>query len=77
MDVLDPRLAAIAAGAALIGSERVRRTVGRGFGYLAAGAISVGAPVVNAGRQIVDEARDVAGHESASRRQVPRPSAAA
>jgi hypothetical protein len=77
MDVLDPRLAVIAAGAALVGSERVRKIVGRGFGYVAAGAIRVGSPAVNAGRQVVEEARDVAGHEVASRRQMPRPKASA
>jgi hypothetical protein len=62
MEVLDPRLAVITGvGAALVGSERVRKTVGRGLGYVAGGAAKVGAPiarpVVNAGRDIVGEAR--------------------
>jgi hypothetical protein len=65
MEVLDPRLAVITGvGAALIGSERVRKTVGRGVGYAAAGAARVGGPiirpVVSAGREMVDEARVVA-----------------
>jgi hypothetical protein len=67
MDVLDPRIAAIAGAVAILGSERVRRVVGRGFGYAAAGAIKVGNPVVNAGRDIVDEARGVATHNGASK----------
>jgi hypothetical protein len=57
---LDPRVWLIAGGVALVGSERVRRTVGRGFGYAAAGAMKIGSPVVDAGRDIVNEARDVA-----------------
>jgi hypothetical protein len=64
MEVLDPRLAVITVGAALVGSEKVRRTVGRGVGYVAGGAAKVGAPivrpVVNAGRDIVGEAREAA-----------------
>jgi hypothetical protein len=75
MEVLDPRMAVITGvGAALVGSERVRRTVGRGLGYAAAGALKVGEPivrpVVNAGRDMVVEAREVAkgdGHAGSSR----------
>lgn len=70
---LDPRVAAIAAGGALIGSERVRRLIGRGFGYVAAGALRVGSPVVDAGRQVVDEARMVAREQGdGARRTIPR-----
>jgi hypothetical protein len=67
MEVLDPRLGLLAAGAAIIGSERVRRTVGKGIGYTAAGAKKIGGPVArplaDAGRDIVEEAREVAGHD--------------
>jgi hypothetical protein len=80
MELLDPRLAGIAAvGAALVGSERVRKTVGRGVGYAASGVATVGGPVVrpvlNAGRDIVDEARDVASHDGTTRSR-PRSSRA-
>lgn len=65
MDLLDPRIALLAAGAAVVGSERVRKTVGTGVGYAATGAARVGGPVVgsivNAGRDIVDQAREVSG----------------
>jgi hypothetical protein len=47
----------------MIGSERVRRTVGKGIGYTAAGAKKIGGPIVDAGRDIVDEAREVASHD--------------
>jgi hypothetical protein len=67
MDVLDPRLALIVGGVAVIGSERVRKVVGRGFGYAAAGAMKIGGPVVDAGRDIVEEARDVASHNGATK----------
>lgn len=64
MEVLDPRLAVIGVGAALVSSESMRKTVGRGVGYAAAGAAKVGGPVVRpvvaAGRDMFDEARDVA-----------------
>jgi hypothetical protein len=63
MELFDPRLGLIAAGAAAVSSERFRKTVGRGLGYAASGAIAVGGPiarpVVNAGRDIVHEARTV------------------
>lgn len=61
MAIFDPRLGLIAAGAAVVGSERVRRTVGRGAGYAIKVATPVAKPVVDAGRDILDEARDVAG----------------
>jgi hypothetical protein len=70
MELLDPRLAAIAGvGAAVVGSERVRRTIGRGVGYAASGVATVAAPVVRpvvgAGRDIVEEARSTASHDGA------------
>lgn len=65
MELLDPKLAVITGvGAAVIGSESVRRTIGRGAGYAVAGASKVATPVVNAGREIVEEARDVASDGS-------------
>jgi hypothetical protein len=63
MELFDPRLGMIAAGAAAVSSERFRKTVGRGLGYAASGAIAVGGPIarplVDAGRDIVEEARAV------------------
>lgn len=80
MEVLDPRLALVAAGAAVVGSERVRKTVGRGVGYAAAGAMKVGGPVVrpvvDAGRDIVDEARDVTNQDGSRRSRSARARAA-
>jgi hypothetical protein len=83
MELLDPRLAAIAGvGAAVVGSERVRRTIGRGVGYAASGVATVAGPVVrpvvDAGRDIVEEARNTASHDGArpegttARRSTPR-----
>jgi hypothetical protein len=72
MDVLDPRLAVIAAGVAVVGSERARKVVGRGFGYAAAGVMKIGGPVVDAGRDIVEEARDVASHDGSSKAPASR-----
>lgn len=62
MDVLDvdPRVAALGVGVALVSSHQVRRVLGRGAGYVAAGAMRVGRPVVDAGRDIFGEAREVA-----------------
>jgi hypothetical protein len=79
MDVLDldPRIAGIAAAAAVLGSKRVRRVVGRGFGYAAAGAIRVGSPVVDAGRDMVEEARSVAAHNGSPKTKASRPKSAA
>ena len=63
MELFDPRLGLLAAGAAAVSSERFRKTVGRGLGYAASGALAVGGPIarplINAGRDIVDEARAV------------------
>lgn len=71
MALIDPRVGLVAAGAAIVGSERVRRTVGRGAGYAAAGVMKVGGPVVrpvlDAGRDIVEEARDVANTNGGAR----------
>lgn len=68
MELLDARFALLAAGMAAVGSERVRKTVGKGLGYAAAGVSTVGGPVVrpvvDAGRDIVNEAREVAGNSS-------------
>ncbi len=60
MEFLDPRLALLSVGIAAVASERVRRTIGRGIGYAAAGTMKVGGEVAHAGRDIVDEARHVA-----------------
>ena len=77
---LDPRFAVLAAGAALVRSERARKTVGKGAGYAVVGAKKVGGPVVRpivyAGRDIVDEARDVASHDGASPSVTSRPESA-
>lgn len=63
MELFDMRLGLFAAGAAALSSERVRKTAGRGLGYAASGALAVGGPiarpVVEAGRDIVGEARAV------------------
>jgi ATP-dependent protease HslVU (ClpYQ) peptidase subunit len=66
MEILDPKVALVTGvGAAVIGSESVRRAIGRGAGYAVAGASKVASPVVNAGREIVGEAREVAGTDKA------------
>jgi hypothetical protein len=74
---LDPRIAGIAAAVAMLGSKRMRTWIGRGFGYAAAGVISVGSPVVNAGRDIVDEAREVATHNGSTETKPSRARSAA
>ena len=66
MEFLDPRLALLSLGVATVASERVRKGVGRGIGYVAAGTVAVTGPVVHAGRDIVDEAREVAGGNEGS-----------
>ena len=78
MELLDPRLALVSFGVAAVSSERVRKGLGRGLGYAAAGAMSVGEGVVHAGREIVDEAVDVAAHngKAASPRARKKPAAA-
>jgi hypothetical protein len=61
MNPFDPRLAVIVGiGTAIVSSHRVREVIGRGTGYAAAGAIKLGGTVVNAGRDIYEEASDVA-----------------
>ena len=76
MELLDPRLGLFVAGAAAVSSERVRRTVGRGLGYAVTGAVAVGGPiarpVIDAGRDIVGEARVVAGNNSTARTRSSR-----
>ena len=76
MELLDPRLALLGIGLAAVASERVRKGVGRGIGYVAAGTAAVTGPVVHAGRDIVEEAREVASRNGtstsmSSREQVP------
>jgi hypothetical protein len=61
MELLDPRLALISLGAAAVASERVRKGVGRGIGYVAAGTMAATGAVVHAGRDIMEEAGEVAG----------------
>jgi hypothetical protein len=65
MELLDPRLALLSLGVAAVASERVRKEVGRGIGYVAAGTMALTGPVVNAGRDIVEEAREVTGRNGA------------
>ena len=76
MEFFDMRLSLLAAGAAAVSSERVRKTMGRGLGYAAAGAMSVARPVagplMEAGRDIVDEARTVTNGSTSSRSRSPR-----
>lgn len=76
MWLTDPRLAVIGAGVAIVTSERVRKVVGRGVGYVAAGTMKVGGPVAHAAEDIYDEARHVAGHDGATQAK-PRAKAAA
>jgi hypothetical protein len=56
----DPRFAILGGVAAGLASERVRRTLGRGLGYAARGVLIVTGPVVGAGRDVYDSARDAA-----------------
>ena len=71
MELLDPRLGLLAAGAAVISSQRTRKTVGKGIGYAVAGTVAVGRPVarplVTAGRDLIEEARAVAGGNTPAR----------
>ena len=80
MDLFDPRLGLLAAGAAAVSSERFRKTVGRGLGYVASGAMALGGPiarpVVDAGRDIFEEARTVSNGGSAKARSSRSKSAA-
>ena len=67
MNPFDPRLALIAGiGAAIMSSHRVRAVIGRGAGYAAAGAMKVGGTVVDAGRDIYEEASEVAATNGAA-----------
>ena len=77
MELLDPRVAVLGLGVAALASERVRKGVGRGIGYLAAGTVAVTDPVVHAGRDIVAEAREVASRDGTSATTVSRRKAAA
>lgn len=76
MELFDPRLGLLAAGTAAVSSERFRKTVGRGLGHAAQGAVAVGGPVVrpvlDAGRDIFDEARSVTNGGAASRSRSSR-----
>jgi hypothetical protein len=78
MNPFDPRLAVIVGvGTAIVSSHRVRAVIGRGAGYAAAGAMRVSGSVVNAGRDIYEEASDVAAsHNSTSKKAKPRARAA-
>jgi hypothetical protein len=67
MELLDPRLALLSLGIASVTSERVRKGVGRGLGYVAVGAMTVGGAVAHAGQDIVEEAREVAGQNGRSK----------
>jgi hypothetical protein len=70
MNPFDPRLTLIAGiGAAIMSSHRVRAVIGRGAGYAAAGAMKVGGTVVDAGRDIYEEASDVAATNGAAPRK--------
>jgi hypothetical protein len=74
MNPFDPRLAAIVGvGTAIVSSHRVRAVIGRGAGYAAAGAMRVSGAVVSAGRDIYEEASDVAASQnSAGKKAKPR-----
>jgi hypothetical protein len=74
MNPFDPRLAVIVGvGTAVVSSHRVRAVIGRGAGYAAAGAMRVSGTVVNAGRDIYEEASDVAASQNnAGRKAKPR-----
>ena len=72
MELLDPRLALLSLGVAAVSSERVRKGVGRGIGYVATGAMTVGGTVVHAGQEIVEEARETAAHSRTSKATTSR-----
>jgi hypothetical protein len=68
----------VGVGAAIVGSERVRRTIGRGAGFVAGNAMKLGSPVIHAGQDIVEDARDVAApHARAGQARSSRSKAAA
>ena len=77
MEFVDPRLALLSVGIAAVASERVRKGIGRGIGYVAAGTMTIGGTVVHAGRDIVDEAREVASHNGTTKPAASRKKAAA
>jgi hypothetical protein len=56
-------------GTAIVSSHRVREFIGRGTGYAAAGAIKLGGTVVDAGRDIYEEASDVAASRDGTSRK--------
>ena len=60
----DPRLALLGGLAAGLASERFRRTVGHGVGYVARGVLVAGGPVARPvarmGRDMFESAREVA-----------------
>jgi len=78
MNPFDPRLAVIAGiGAAVVSSHRVRAVIGRSAGYVAAGATKVGGSVVDAARDIYQEASDVAApHDDKGGKRRSRPKVA-
>jgi len=78
MNPFDPRFALITGlGAAIVSSHRVRAVIGRGAGYAAAGAMKVGGTVVDAGRDIYEEASEVAApHNGTVKKSKPRAKAA-
>ncbi len=67
MWLTDPRVMAIGAGAALVASERTRKALGRGIGYVAAGTMKVGGPVAHAAEDIYGEARHVVSHNGTAK----------
>jgi len=79
MNPFDPRLAVITGlAAAVVSSHRVRAVIGRSAGYAAAGAMKLGSSVVDAGRDIYEEASEVAApHNGAVKKSKARATAAA
>jgi hypothetical protein len=77
MWLTDPRVMVVGAGIALVTSERARKVVGRGLGFVAAGTMKLGGPVAHAAEDIYDEARHVAGHDGTTQAKPRATSAAA
>jgi hypothetical protein len=77
MWLTDPRVMLVGAGIALVTSERARKVVGRGLGYVAAGTMKLGGPVAHAAEDIYDEARHVAGPDGTTQAEPHATSAAA
>ena len=65
----DPRFALLGGLAAGVASERFRRSVGRGIGYVARGVLVVGGPVGIVFRDVYDSAREVAAPKQKPRSQ--------